>query len=197
MDVNFTAIVMPQAFYTSQYVQLFNEHNEWLRNCAVKITKDREVARDVVQDFFAYYWSNRESITITSSFKSYATRAVQYIAMSYVKKGKIRELHYARLPVEESEESFATATSEKEYDIRSASLLAAIDELPEQRKKILLMHQFGKMKYTEIANALGLSKNTVKTHLRLAYKTLKEKSYAVIMFSVLMNECHFSIFLNQ
>lgn len=167
-------MVMPQALQALLYAQLFTEHNDWLCYCATKITKDREIARDVVQDFFAYYWSNRESITITASFKSYATRAVQNIAVSYVKKDRIRELHYARLPVEETEDIFTTEISEREYDTLSSNLFAAIEGLPEQRRKILLMHQFGKLKYAEIADTLGVSKNTVKTHLKLAYRTLKE-----------------------
>ncbi|NSL87631.1 RNA polymerase sigma-70 factor [Chitinophaga solisilvae] len=152
----------------------FREHYNWLCYCAVKVTKDMDVARDLVQDFFVYFWTNRDRLQIEGSFKSYASRAVLNIAVSHMRHTKIREENNSAIAGEEADNSFDTGTALQEQEFRISRLFEAINELPEQRKRILIMHQFGKLKYAEIADKLSLSKNTVKTHLKLAYKILRE-----------------------
>src|SRR5688572_19067644 len=56
-------------------------------------------------------------------------------------------------------------------------LNAAIDQLPPQRQKIFkLCRQEGK-KYEEVAAELNISRNTVKEHMVLAVKSIKEYVY--------------------
>ena len=50
----------------------------------------------------------------------------------------------------------------------------AIDTLPPQTRKIILLGLNGKNN-NEIAEALNISVNTVKTQMKIAYKTLREK----------------------
>ncbi|POY37911.1 hypothetical protein C3K47_05125 [Solitalea longa] len=47
-------------------------------------------------------------------------------------------------------------------------MLAAIDKLPEKRRKIFLMSNIEGLKYAEIADQLNVSVNTVKTQIKLA-----------------------------
>lgn len=54
-------------------------------------------------------------------------------------------------------------------------LLKAIDELPDRCKKIFVMTTMEKKKYTEVADLLGISVNTVKVQVSKAYRILKEK----------------------
>jgi RNA polymerase sigma-70 factor (ECF subfamily) len=51
----------------------------------------------------------------------------------------------------------------------------AIETLPPQCKKIFLLAFIDDLSYQETADALGLSKNTVKTQMGIAYKLLREK----------------------
>jgi RNA polymerase sigma-70 factor (family 1) len=174
MNLDCMSFVKPNESGTSVFEQLFNEHYSWLAYCAAKITKDLDIARDLVQDFFVYYWNHRANITITGSFKSYATRAVMNIAIAYTKKDKIRAHHYAQFFREEWGKDADNESTGPEQEAQIDRILHAINKLPCQRKEALMLHYFENLKYTEIADKMGITKNTVKTHLRLAYKILRK-----------------------
>lgn len=46
--------------------------------------------------------------------------------------------------------------------------------IPEKSRQILFLHCVSDMKYKEIADAMGISVNTVKSQIAVAYKILKE-----------------------
>ena len=47
-------------------------------------------------------------------------------------------------------------------------LEAAIDSLPPRQRQVLLLHKFEGLSYAEIAERLGISKNTVMVHMMWA-----------------------------
>lgn len=53
-------------------------------------------------------------------------------------------------------------------------LYAALDKLPEKRKEVLLMYKFQDMTIDQIAEELGISKQTVKNQISSAVKQLRE-----------------------
>ncbi len=54
----------------------------------------------------------------------------------------------------------------------------AIDNLPDQCRKIYLMKKYDDLSYNEIAEILGVSINTVKTQMKRAMKSLlKQLAY--------------------
>jgi RNA polymerase sigma-70 factor (ECF subfamily) len=59
------------------------------------------------------------------------------------------------------------------YDDIENDLKIAIQTLPEQCQRIFLMSRFEKCSHQEIANALNISVNTVKTQIRRALEKLK------------------------
>jgi len=58
---------------------------------------------------------------------------------------------------------------------RAALLRAAIDKLPEQMRRCLLLRVYQEMQYREIATVLRLSPQTVKAHLFQARRRLQEE----------------------
>jgi RNA polymerase sigma-70 factor (ECF subfamily) len=82
-------------------------------------------------------------------------------------------------------QQFATddvESREKQYN----ALWEALNKMPEQRRKVFLMSNQDKVKYKDIALQLGISVNTVKTHIRLALQFLRMECKWVIPFMMLM-----------
>ena len=61
-------------------------------------------------------------------------------------------------------------------------------ELPQQCLKVFLMSSLEEKKYTEIAVELGISVNTVKSHITKAYRLIRAKTngdISVILYFVI------------
>jgi RNA polymerase sigma-70 factor (ECF subfamily) len=72
-------------------------------------------------------------------------------------------------------------------------LYAAIDQLPEQCRKVFEMSRFEELKQQEIADKLGISIKTVKNHITIALKQLSKLSVTslLLLFLILKNLFHF------
>jgi RNA polymerase sigma-70 factor (ECF subfamily) len=168
------------------FEELFRQHFVSLCTIAYYVVDDKDAARDIVQDFFLGYWNKRHQIKITHDFKSYATKAIRYSAITFLKKS-------GRMKLEELEvmdglaQQFAVEDGESRENHYNA-LWEALSKMPEQRRKIFLMSNQDKVKYKDIALQLGISVNTVKTHIRLALQFLRVEC-KWMMASVLLLPC--------
>jgi RNA polymerase sigma-70 factor (ECF subfamily) len=83
---------------------------------------------------------------------------------------------------EQSRSSFDNADEEE----KNRALWKAIDKLPGQRKAIFLSSNRDGLSYAQTAEKMGVSINTVKTQIRLAYQFLREECawllYCLLIF---------------
>ena len=162
---------------------LFEAYSEQLYLYAAGFLGDREEARDIVQDAFVYLWENRKKIAYTGSLYSYLLRSVKNSCIDYkmhekVKEKYIREMEYLQDEAEEVSDNF-----EESYK----RLQKVIDSLPPKCKEIFVLGCVEGYSYKEVATRLGVSVNTVKTQIKLAYKKVKselEKPDTKFMFAI-------------
>jgi RNA polymerase sigma-70 factor (ECF subfamily) len=168
---------------TDAFKELFYLHSARLCNWAYKITKDKCAAEDIVQDFFIQYWERRETLEFNPSFRSYAYRSVYNASLNYLRDNEKYiygyEIALSGLSEEES-------NSEEVKELQNL-LLKAIDELPERCKQIFVLVTLEKKKYTEVANQLGISVNTVKVQVSKAYRILREKIGFITLIMAIIN----------
>ena len=72
--------------------------------------------------------------------------------------------------------------SEEEFEGECRKLYAEIARLPEQCRKVFEQIVLKDMKYKEVADFLGLSVNTVKTHFARALKQLRSSLQILLVF---------------
>ena len=152
---------------------LFHKYYQELCNYSMGILGDAEKAEDVVQDAFVYLWENRQKINITISLKSYLYQSVRNGALKIIRTQALEQHHMPRLTefIEYLEKS---EFSEDEL-IKLQKIEQAIDELPSQCKNVFLMSFMDQKSYKQISDELGVSLNTVKTHVSKAYRIIREK----------------------
>ena len=156
------------------YEALFHQYYQWLCLQVNKITDDWHASEDIVQDFFAKCWQNRASLQIRESFGGFALVSVRNAALNYLKKESTRLKHEtASFSTFFGEETLSLAGQPDETDQRYLQIITAINNLPEQRRKAFILSRQPNMKYADVAKELGISVNTVKMHLRLAYQELR------------------------
>ncbi|MEH6681088.1 MAG: RNA polymerase sigma-70 factor [Sediminicola sp.] len=147
---------------------LFKEHYPFLCLVSFSVLKDRDAAKDVVQDFFISYWQKRSSITIKSSFQAYAGKAVKNLSLQALKH-TIKErtfLDGLNLPTSETQKS---TDKEKGH----GNIYEALNKLPAKRREIFISSVMQGHSYSEIAEANGISINTVKTQIKRSYSFLR------------------------
>ncbi|MCO4291885.1 RNA polymerase sigma-70 factor [Solitalea sp. MAHUQ-68] len=156
-----------------QFEQLFHKNYEKLCLTALQYVKDRDLAEDLVQEFYIYVWNKRQQIVLQSSFEAYALKAVKNICITFLKR---RKNHISYQSDELPEMSFdpeQLISLELSKSAAVSKLMAAIKELPPERRKLFLMSNLLGYTYSEIALKNNISINTVKTQIKKAYVTLR------------------------
>lgn len=156
-----------------QFEQLFRDHYKTLCYYANIVTKDMEVAEDVVQDVFVKCWSAIQNEKLEIQQEHYLYRSVKNAALNYIKAKNIRQNYANAQEAGHTEESIdsdtlvATETRER--------IMEAIDQLPPQCRKVLILCVLEDKSYKEAAAALGISVNTVKSQMSKAFSILRPR----------------------
>ncbi len=150
--------------------QLFDKYYNVLCNFALSFVNDDDLAEDIVQETFVKFWETSKNKDIKESAKSYLYMMVKNRCLNHIEHLGSRDKY--KLHIESTSD---LSVVEEDIDVfeRKEKLYQAIEELPESRKKIIQLSCVDGLKYSEIAEDLGISKNTVKTQISLAYKYLR------------------------
>ncbi|MFH0779515.1 MAG: RNA polymerase sigma factor [Parcubacteria group bacterium] len=138
------------------------------------LVRQKETAEDLTQEVFIKFYKNLNKIDPDKSFKSWLYRIATNTVYDYWRRRREkREL----LIIDGEENSFETIEEEDAYLLiaNKNDLARALEKIKPIHKTIILMHYYQEFSYEEIATALEIPINTVKTHLHRAKKELKEK----------------------
>lgn len=149
----------------------YKDHFKSFLLMAFKYLKDSAQAEEIVNDVFLKIWQDGHKITIDSSLKSYIYRAIINRSINVLNKNKRASVHPTDIKLFPDEGYEMHQIEENELRI---SLFAAIDQLPEQCRRVFEMSRFGELKQQEIADKLGISIKTVKNHITIALKQLNK-----------------------
>lgn len=153
------------------FEDLYKEHFTFLSLVSFNITKDKDVAKDVVQDFFIYLWEKEEALNFTISFKAYAAKAVKNISLQHLEKHKTISLDQNKIILPKFEEQ---VVFEKVEENNKPKIFTLVDKIPQARREIFMSHIVEGHSYAEIAEMYNISINTVKTQMKRAYAFLRE-----------------------
>lgn len=150
---------------------LYKEHFVFFSLVSYNIVKDKDVAKDIVQDFFTYLWEKEEALNFTISFKAYGTKAVKNLSLQYLEKHKTISLKTEKLAIQKSEEQMIFENSEEN---KKPKIQTLVEKIPQARREIFISHVVEGLSYAEIAEDQNISINTVKTQMKRAYASLRE-----------------------
>jgi RNA polymerase sigma factor (sigma-70 family) len=147
---------------------LFKKYYKLLTISAFYLLKDEMEAEDMVQAFFVDFWERQLFNNINSSLKAYLTTAIRNrclkeIEKEAVRQKKIADYQYTISEIEEEQEVICG-------EINVEKILA---DLSVQRFQAVTLVHYQNKKYKEAAYEMGISVNSLKTHLKLAFKTMR------------------------
>jgi RNA polymerase sigma-70 factor (ECF subfamily) len=164
------------------FSELFFAYKDKLYTFLFAITKSEEIAQDLLQDVFFKVWQNRQQAARADNFNAYIYRIARNGAidglrrfskessilneLAYLESGSFTQDPFERLKVQE--------TLKRIND--------AVNKLPEQQRKVYLLHKEEDYRQDEIAAEMNLSVSTVRNHLMQALANLRRHLLLLFFF---------------
>jgi RNA polymerase sigma-70 factor (ECF subfamily) len=145
------------------FSELFRKWSVWLSRYIFRLTQSAPMAEEVVQDVFLTIWTHRKTLSGINNFKAsllVVSRNQAYMAL----RRKIREQTQFKA-YEVTVAAATTSDPEQEY---FSALDEAIESLAPRTKEVYILSRQQRLTYQEIADKLGISRETVKTYLERA-----------------------------
>ncbi|MBC8028011.1 MAG: sigma-70 family RNA polymerase sigma factor [Steroidobacteraceae bacterium] len=156
--------------HKSEFDALLREHEAMIARICASYERDRELARELMQEILFAIWRALPARRGESSLKTFVARIAQFRAISHVAK-------HSRLPVEEGiDESLLDARASPDAEAIAADertrLLAAVRRLPLTYREpaVLLLED---LTPAEIAGVLGITSDLVAVRLSRARALLR------------------------
>ena len=148
----------------ADYNQCVKLHADGVFRFILKQIRDRDVARDIVQDSFEKMWRKVESIEATKA-KTYLFTTAYHTMVDYTRK-QSKQASF-------SEVDYNSHYHTKHYSDLKEVLNAGLEQLPEIQKTVLLLRDYEGYDYAEIGEITGLNESQVKVYIFRARTFLK------------------------
>ena len=132
---------------------------------------DVEVAKDIVHDVFFMLLKNRKRLDTSYSLKAYLFTFSKNSALNYLKHLQVVALNEREIIKE------LQGVDEKweDYEHQMTRLDEKLSELPEKQREVLIKCFVDGQKYKDVADEMGISVNSVKTHISRGLKFLRDE----------------------
>ncbi len=136
----------------------------------LKSTLNAEDSADLAQQVFIRALKYRKSYRIGKSFEMWVFQIARNVLKDYFRKMKIHNERYEfidQIPDMVDEVDEEKLENEKK-------LIRAMEQLPEDKRELLVLSKFEGMKYEQIAELRSMSVSAVKVQVHRTMKRLKE-----------------------
>jgi len=171
------------------YECIYRKYAPLLYNYGFKITANRGLTQDCIQELFITLLVNKSKINQTDSIKFYLYKSLRRELMRAVKN----DSRFVGEPAE-FESSFNVVFS-CEYDLiqeqisaeRLAHLQRALDNLPPRQKEVIFLRFYENLSFEEISGVMGIEQSSVYKIIYKAIDNLQGKlllEYAIVLIQL-------------
>jgi RNA polymerase sigma factor (sigma-70 family) len=146
---------------------LFDRYHTPLYNFYTKMTQDRVLSEDLVQDVFLRILRYRQTYRPGTPFRAWIYQIARNARVDAMRKVKPE----APMLAEPTAPAAADAAQQKQ---EAQLLQRALMQLPEDKREILILSRYQELKYEEIARLMGCEVGAVKVRVHRALQQLRE-----------------------
>ena len=162
------------------FAAVFERYNRLLYTIAYRFLKSEEEAEDAIQYLFMKLWEQRTNFSFESGIRSLLfTILKNYILNELRHRSLVFEKLYEMAQQVNDEDDFLTQFENGEL---GKFLRVAIDKLPPQKQKICLLKIEYGLSNQEIADRMGITVPTVKSHYTQAIKALRNEIESLMIW---------------
>jgi len=147
---------------------LFDRYHAPLYNFYTKLTGDRTLSEDLVQEVFLRILRHRNTFRMGTPFRAWIFQIARNARIDHFRKSR-PEVAF------EPEKAPAVAPGDPAQQQQESELLhRALMELPEEKRELLVLCRFQELPYEEVARLVGCGVSTVKVRIHRALQELRE-----------------------
>jgi len=164
------AVAVSAADVDRLVVELFEREGRSLVRLARLFVDDRNAAEDLVQEAFIRLARSASKIQDERKAAAYLRSIVLNLARDHNRRGLVSLRQH--LPMEESDASF-----EDELVLRDDQrvVIDALRDIPHRQRDCLVLRYYEELGVDDIAETLGISRNSVKTHLKRGLVAMEQR----------------------
>ena len=151
-------------------VALFELEGQSLVRLARLFVDDRNAAEDLVQEAFIRLARSAHRIEDESKAAAYLRSIVLNLARDNNRRGLVSLRHH--LPLDDRR---ASTEDEIELQEDQREVIEALRDLPHRQRNALVLRYYEELGIDDIAEAMGISRNSVKTHLQRGLAALEQR----------------------
>jgi RNA polymerase sigma factor (sigma-70 family) len=149
---------------------LFERHHIPLYNYYVRMTKDRDLSEDLVQDVFLRILKYRHSFRGEGEFSTWLYHIARNVRIDHARRWN------SEVPMKDGCENHpdeAPHVGAIEHKENVSILNAALSMLPPEKREIIILSRYQNLKYAAIGELLGCSVEAVKVRVHRAVNELR------------------------
>lgn len=139
-----------------------------LRRYARALLGDRTEADDLVQDTVERAWRRLDQWQPGSDLRAWLFSIMHNLRVDQLRRGGL-----ATLPLDDAHDSVPVRPTQSDH-LEVMDLDAALAQLPEEQRQVLLLVAIEDMRYADIATTLGIPPGTVMSRLSRGRERLRQ-----------------------
>jgi len=175
------------------FQRIYFDHYRFLYNYCRKFTTDTSLVEDLIQDLFINILVRKERLSDTDNIRLYLFSSIRRSLFKALnaKQHKVTDLFDPLNPSFNFDEGVDPVYSDDENENKlQKQLFKSVNKLGARQKEIVYMKYFSELNNKEIAEALGVSYQTVRNTLCTALQNIRKdfdselpKGKMIILFS--------------
>lgn len=156
--------------------ELFLRHHKHLYNYGIKITKERDIVREAIQQLFLNLWKRHSYLSRAESVKAYLLSSLRRLILEKVQRKKNRAIRN-RAYLEKQEGTVFTVeemiiheevTSEKKLILEQV-----LNQLTPRQKEAVFLRFYHGLTNSEIVDVMNINEQCVRNLLSVSIKRLR------------------------
>tara|TARA_Y100000817_G_scaffold167755_1_gene131170 strand:+ start:683 stop:1270 length:588 start_codon:yes stop_codon:yes gene_type:complete len=155
------------------YIELVNRYRDRLINFVYPFLGDFEQAEDVVQETMLKLYEKKHYYREIAKFSTWIYTIARNLANTELRKKKRRKTTYiSRMTKDDRQYDIPAVQADLNQNLQNEfirdRIYAAIKELPEHFKTVIILRDIQELSYDDISNIVGVPLGTVKSRINRA-----------------------------
>ncbi|MDE1921431.1 MAG: RNA polymerase sigma factor [Candidatus Omnitrophica bacterium] len=171
MDIAQDILIRASRGEAQAFEEVYKATSGFVYNVALRIVNNREDALEVAQEVFLIVHDKLKTFRFESSFKTWVYRITANTAINFAKKNsRLKSVPFEESLMEPPAENEALTQMDQEYHNRLVEKL--LGELNCEQRACVVLRDIQGLSYEEMAQALNININTVRSRLKRAREKL-------------------------